>query len=310
MKYLFIIILLPLLILSQSSKMSKIKKAVKDKVEKKRSEENENQIQLTDGNNSKINVEAGSFTEADFKRSYEFQPNDDIPWNAIIYVYDGRYEDEPFNPDRNIESYESKRGNFYAEYPYSGSRFYNVLEGKDFFSRFNYTYGYGSEDQVSLNDYVFFFAFDHGSLRVNYKILSNEYGDEAIDFTFLTASPGVFIPIRSMRTGFNLYAGFASFSIKSDFSQTFGGVNVGLESLSMLGYNMSLQLKIEHIAVKDRSSDTDYFINFFLAEADLGYHYDRFKFSLGYQLQKFNDLGLQGDDRFLRQTNFGIHVFY
>lgn len=318
----FISITLFLLLASSAvsqSKMRTIKNKIKEKVQVY-DEVRERQREEIKKQTKKQQGERADYSEEQFLRDYKYDDDDEIPWNAIIQVFDGRVLDEI--PAYNIveeKPEDEQPRQLYQAYPLKNDFFIDPYIGSPVFAFARGSFGYDATDSVALYDWEFTAAYEMFSLNIKHQMLRFSTDIEHINFDFTSISPGLIFAMPDKQSYVQLFAGIGFFNIDTDnytlggdkFDRTFSGVNLGGSLTAFLGYNFSFHAKLDFMAV-EYDDLSDYFMNFLLTEYSLGYVYERFGIQLGLKYQEFRDIDIEDPENTfeLSQPFFAIYSYF
>jgi hypothetical protein len=301
------------------SRMRTIRNKIKEKVEtldkaveleKQKAAERKAEIIISD-----------NYSKEQFLNDYKHEDDDEIPWNATITVYDGRFLD--FIPEFELvsESTQSEPRQLYRDYPLKGDQFIDPYVGEPVFLKARFSYGYSSADSTSLYDVEFLAAYELFVLNVKHQMLRFSTDDEYINFDFTSLSPGVLLSLPDHQSFAMIYAGLGLFTIdskderdaSSKIDRTFSGINVGVATSIFFYDKLSFDARLDFTAVRyDRDEESNYFMNFLLTEFSLGYVYDRYGLQVGMKYQEFRDIDIDNPQKtfLLKQPFVAFHTYF
>jgi hypothetical protein len=292
-------------------KLKRVSEKIKEKVETKHKKEQEEAKETKKDNSENSNTKRNNpYNNPTYVDYYTLlHPYDNIPANAYIYIYDGRYAKYPFNPNREIESDKTPK-QFYNKYPYyEDLPFTSEFTGTNSFFYLKFNESYNPSDSIRNSDFNLLVAYQFMSVSVQYLKIYGSY--IANSFAFFRVAPGLYLGFDNNLI-INPYFGSAAFTNYEDESkyQTFIGTDMGLNITKFLGNNFSLDLGVEYILVKEKISDRESFIKFFFAHGNLAYHINRYAFTAGIKSQTFINFSTDNEDTNFLQYALGIDLYF
>lgn len=241
---------------------------------------------------------------------YQFLDDDEIPINAVITIYDGRFTEIPSLIDTIFDTNRKRPEQFYGDYPGKSDEFIDPYQGRPSFYHVRYTYGYDSTDSLVNQNLDLLAAYQKMTISIKYTSLKL-VADDPIEFTFFYISPGVLWPLSNNDSFVQIHAGLGRFAVDaSDFERSFGGLNLGTYLKYHFDSGLTSGLKLDYLMVEHDKSVNEYFMSILLTDIHLGWLTQRWEWNIGYTLQTFRDIGLTNDTETTQQFYVGAAVFF